>query len=80
MPSTLRYADAAKRIKTHAIVNEDPNAKLIRELKEELERKLSVARYKRRSSPPQSYALGYLETLPTRSQYTIPTSPQTSRS
>lgn len=36
--STLRYADAAKRIKTHAVVNEDPNAKLIRELKEELER------------------------------------------
>ncbi|AAW41182.2 kinesin, putative [Cryptococcus deneoformans JEC21] len=35
--STLRYADAAKKIKTHAIVNEDPNAKLIRELKEELE-------------------------------------------
>lgn len=28
--STLRYADAAKKIKTHAIVNEDPNAKLIR--------------------------------------------------
>ncbi|WVQ95660.1 hypothetical protein IAU59_002758 [Kwoniella sp. CBS 9459] len=34
--STLRYADAAKKIKTHAVVNEDPNAKLIRELKEEL--------------------------------------------
>jgi kinesin family protein 1 len=34
--STLRYADQAKRIKTNAIVNEDPNAKMIRELKEEL--------------------------------------------
>lgn len=34
--STLRYADQAKQIKTHAVVNEDPNAKLIRELKEEL--------------------------------------------
>jgi kinesin family member 1 len=34
--STLRYADSAKRIKTHAVVNEDPNAKLIRELKAEL--------------------------------------------
>ncbi|KAK9241194.1 hypothetical protein V1525DRAFT_334826 [Lipomyces kononenkoae] len=34
--STLRYADSAKRIKNHAIVNEDPNTKLIRELKEEL--------------------------------------------
>ncbi|CAG8518363.1 22733_t:CDS:10 [Dentiscutata erythropus] len=35
--STLRYADAAKRIKNKAVVNEDPNAKLIRELKEELQ-------------------------------------------
>ncbi|RHZ59964.1 hypothetical protein Glove_360g45 [Diversispora epigaea] len=34
--STLRYADAAKKIKNKAVVNEDPNAKLIRELKEEL--------------------------------------------
>lgn len=34
--STLRYADSAKRIRNHAIVNEDPNARLIRELKEEL--------------------------------------------
>ena len=31
--STLRYADRAKRIKTKAIVNEDPTAKLIRELR-----------------------------------------------
>ncbi|EPB92168.1 hypothetical protein HMPREF1544_00993 [Mucor circinelloides 1006PhL] len=35
--STLRYADQAKRIKNKAIVNEDPNARLIRELKEELQ-------------------------------------------
>ncbi|KAF8934782.1 hypothetical protein EDD21DRAFT_213248 [Dissophora ornata] len=35
--STLRYADQAKRIKNKAVVNEDPNAKFIRELKEELE-------------------------------------------
>lgn len=41
--STLRYADAAKKIKTHAVVNEDPNAKLIRELKEELERELAFS-------------------------------------
>ncbi|KAJ5900044.1 hypothetical protein N7495_004788 [Penicillium taxi] len=33
---TLRYADSAKRIKNHAVVNEDPNARMIRELKEEL--------------------------------------------
>lgn len=35
--STLRYADRAKRIENHAVVNEDPNAKLIRELREEVE-------------------------------------------
>ncbi|KDN52110.1 kinesin-domain-containing protein [Tilletiaria anomala UBC 951] len=35
--STLRYADQAKKIKNKAVVNEDPNARLIRELKEELE-------------------------------------------
>lgn len=35
--STLRYADQAKKIRTRAVVNEDPTAKMIRELKEELE-------------------------------------------
>lgn len=35
--STLRYADQAKKIKNKAVVNEDPNAKLIRDLKDELE-------------------------------------------
>lgn len=35
--STLRYADSAKRIQNHAIVNEDPNARIIRELKKELD-------------------------------------------
>lgn len=35
--STLRYADQAKKIKNNAVVNEDANAKLIRELKEELQ-------------------------------------------
>ncbi|CDS10964.1 hypothetical protein LRAMOSA03229 [Lichtheimia ramosa] len=35
--STLRYADQAKKIKNKAVVNEDANAKMIRELKEELE-------------------------------------------
>ncbi len=33
-----RYADRAKRIVNHAVVNEDPNQRLIRELREELER------------------------------------------
>lgn len=36
--STLRYADRAKQIKNSAKVNEDPNEKLIRELREEIER------------------------------------------
>ncbi|XP_050522644.1 kinesin-like protein unc-104 isoform X6 [Daktulosphaira vitifoliae] len=36
--STLRYADRAKQIVCKAIVNEDANAKLIRELKEEIQR------------------------------------------
>lgn len=35
--STLRYADRAKRIVNHAVVNEDPNARMIRELKTEVE-------------------------------------------
>lgn len=34
--STLRYADSAKRIKNHAVVNEDPNARMISDLKAEL--------------------------------------------
>ncbi|XP_068611951.1 kinesin-like protein KIF1C [Brachionichthys hirsutus] len=36
--STLRYADRAKQIRCNAVINEDPNAKLIRELKSEVER------------------------------------------
>uniref|UniRef100_A0A8C4NH62 Uncharacterized protein n=1 Tax=Eptatretus burgeri TaxID=7764 RepID=A0A8C4NH62_EPTBU len=36
--STLRYADRAKQIKCNAVVNEDPNSRLIRELKEEVAR------------------------------------------
>lgn len=35
--STLRYADRAKQIKNSAVVNEDPNEKLIRTLREEIE-------------------------------------------
>ncbi|CAF0703162.1 unnamed protein product [Brachionus calyciflorus] len=35
--STLRYADRAKRIVNNAVVNEDPNAKIIRNLREEVE-------------------------------------------
>ena len=35
--STLRYADRAKRIVNHAVINEDPNARIIRELREEVD-------------------------------------------
>ncbi|EJW82283.1 hypothetical protein WUBG_06807 [Wuchereria bancrofti] len=35
--STLRYADRATKIVNHAVINEDPNAKVIRELREEVE-------------------------------------------
>ena len=35
--SSLRYADRAKRIVNHAVVNEDPNARIIRELRLEVE-------------------------------------------
>ncbi|XP_047740142.1 kinesin-like protein KIF13A isoform X2 [Hyalella azteca] len=35
--STLRYANQAKRIVNNAVVNEDQNAKLIRELREEVD-------------------------------------------
>ena len=35
--STLRYADRAKQIKNNAVVNEDPNEKMIRNLKSEIE-------------------------------------------
>uniref|UniRef100_F6PG86 plus-end-directed kinesin ATPase n=1 Tax=Monodelphis domestica TaxID=13616 RepID=F6PG86_MONDO len=36
--STLRYADRAKQIRCNAVINEDPNNKLIRELKDEVAR------------------------------------------
>lgn len=36
--SRCRYADRAKQIKCNAVINEDPNARLVRELKEEVNR------------------------------------------
>lgn len=35
--STLRYADRAKRIVNHAVINEDPNARIISDLRREVE-------------------------------------------
>lgn len=38
LPPAHRYADRAKQIKCNAVINEDPNAKLVRELKDEVTR------------------------------------------
>lgn len=35
---THRYADRAKQIRCNAVINEDPNNRLVRELKEEVSR------------------------------------------
>ncbi len=42
--STLRYADRAKQIVCKAVINEDPNTCMIRELKLEVERLRSMLR------------------------------------
>lgn len=34
----LRYADRAKQIRCNAVINEDPNNRLVRELKDEVSR------------------------------------------
>lgn len=49
--STLRYADRAKRIVNHAVVNEDPNARIIRELRKEVEMLKEMLKYATASSP-----------------------------
>ena len=41
----ISYADRAKQIVCKAIINEDPNAKLIRELKDEVERLREILRH-----------------------------------
>ncbi|KAA0195139.1 Kinesin protein [Fasciolopsis buskii] len=53
--STLRYADRAKRIVCKAVINEDPNAKLIRELKAEVARLQQILSLERldTSGPPR---------------------------
>ena len=40
--NVFRYADRAKRIKNHAVINEDPNARLITELRAEVEKLKSM--------------------------------------
>ena len=48
----MRYADAAKKIKNKAVINEDPQDKLIRELKAEND--------KLKAALAQSFALSML--------------------
>ncbi|XP_058066317.1 kinesin-like protein KIF13A [Anopheles bellator] len=49
--STLRYADRAKRIVNHAVVNEDPNARIIRELRKEVETLREMLKHATGSNP-----------------------------
>ena len=52
--STLRYADRAKRIVNHAVVNDDPNARVIRQLRgevEDLRQRLSDAKVRLEVGP-----------------------------
>ncbi|XP_046672118.1 kinesin-like protein KIF13A isoform X2 [Homalodisca vitripennis] len=49
--STLRYADRAKRIVNHAVVNEDPNARIIRELRQEVEALKEMLKFATASTP-----------------------------
>lgn len=49
--STLRYADRAKRIVNHAVINEDPNARIIRELRKEVEMLKEMLKHATASSP-----------------------------
>lgn len=58
--STLRYADRAKSIVNHAVVNEDPNARIIRELREEVEKlrsQLTEAEVMRADTPRVTFDL-----------------------
>ncbi len=54
--STLRYADRAKRIVNQAIVNEDPNAHIIRDLKDEVAQlRAKLAGLNMNNTPNQSF-------------------------
>ncbi|XP_077021760.1 kinesin-like protein KIF1C isoform X2 [Tamandua tetradactyla] len=77
--STLRYADRTKQIRCNAVINEDPNARLIRELQEEVARLRELLMAQGLSAS----ALGGLKveegspggTLPTTSAPLAPVSP-----
>ena len=52
--STLRYADRAKKIVNHAVINEDPNAKIIRELRAEVESLRAQLQHHAGAGPPDT--------------------------
>ena len=56
--STLRYADRAKQIINHAVVNEDPNAKIIRELRAEVEALKEMLKHAAVRQPTKNLGLG----------------------
>ncbi len=55
VPLSCSYAECAKKIMTHATVNEDPNVVVIRELKQEIERLRAELLSSRMSSPKVVY-------------------------
>ncbi|XP_065191038.1 kinesin-like protein unc-104 isoform X1 [Sycon ciliatum] len=61
---TLRYADRAKAIMCKAIVNEDPNAKLIRELKSEVSQLRDLIRAEGLEAQLKSIGLSGKQELP----------------
>lgn len=64
--STLRYADRAKRIVNHAVVNEDPNARIIRELRQEVEQLKEMLKHATVSF--NIFYLCYLKRLPSKNK------------
>lgn len=65
--STLRYADRAKQIVCKAIINEDANAKLIRELKDEIQRLKALLRTEGLDLEENSTAVDVQEVVKRRS-------------
>lgn len=58
--STLRYADQAKKIKLHAVVNESEQDKMIRELREENEKLKILLQSFSLSNNPQGVICKYI--------------------
>jgi len=58
--STLRYADQAKKIKLHAVVNESEQDKMIRELREENDKLKDLLKSFSLSNNPQAILCKFL--------------------